>query len=129
MRRAVLAAEHAAGAVPRPIARGIAERRLFGFEDEIERHPEAAAKLAVAAGIGQEFVVAEMQREARFRHFEAAEFQAADRMPLPDRRPAVAARRRAAAGTRMKQVPDEAAAGARILALHRDAETGGPIRP
>src|SRR5258708_33681836 len=67
-----------------------------------------------------------MQRETRFRDLEAAEFQAADRMPLPDRRPAVAAWRGAAAGTRMEQVPDEAAAGARILALDRDAKPAAP---
>src|SRR5258708_17565535 len=67
-----------------------------------------------------------MQGETRFRNFEAAEFQTADRMPLPDRRPAVAARRGPAAGTRMKQVPDEATTGARILALDRDAKPSAP---
>src|SRR5258708_21129280 len=67
-----------------------------------------------------------MQGETHFRNFEAAEFQTADRMPLPDRRPAVAARRGPAAGTRMKQVPDEATTGARILALDRDAKPSAP---
>ena len=51
MRLAVLAAEHAAGAVAHAIARGVAERGLFGLQHQIERDAEPAAKLAVAAGV------------------------------------------------------------------------------
>src|ERR1700760_4325131 len=117
MRRRVLAAEHAASAVADAVARGVAERRLLGLDHEIERDAEPAAMLSVAAGIGEILVMAEMQGEARFRDFDAAEFQAADGVPLADRRPAVAARRGAAAGARVEHVPDEAAAGHRVLAL------------
>src|SRR5580692_23748 len=41
---AVLAAEHAAGSMARAIARGVAPRRLFGFQHQIERDAEATAK-------------------------------------------------------------------------------------
>ena len=126
MRLAVLAAEHAAGAMARAIARRVAFRDLFRLQHQIERHAEAAAKLAVAAGAGAEFMVAEMQGKAHLGDFEAAELQPADRMPLADRRPAVAARRRAAAGPRLEQMPDEILAGARVFALDRDPEPAAP---
>src|SRR5215831_107406 len=117
MRHAVLAAEHAGRAVGRPLARGIAERGLLRLHDEIKRDAEPAAMLSVAAGIGEIFVLAEMQGKARLGHFDAAELQAARGMPLADRRPAVALRGRAAARPRMKQMPDEGLSGARVLAL------------
>ena len=56
MRLAILAAEHAARAMPCAIARGISLRRLFDFQHHIERDAEAAAMLAIAAGAGAEFV-------------------------------------------------------------------------
>src|SRR5262249_61389765 len=108
-RVAVRAADQAAGALANAVARGVAGRRLFGLDHEIERDAEPAAMLAVAAGIGEVLVVAEMQGKARLRDLDAAEFQAADGVPLADRRPAVAAGRGAAAGPRVKHVPDEAA--------------------
>src|SRR6516165_464770 len=126
MRLGVRAAEHAGRAMPRTLARGVCQRDLVGFDDKIKRHAKPAAKLAVAGGIGQKFMVAKMQREARFGNLQTAKFQAADRMPLADRRPAVAAGGGAATRTRMKKVPDKAAASARVLALDCDAETPTP---
>src|ERR1700733_12767041 len=61
---AVLAAEHAAGSMARAVARGIATRRLFGFQHEIERNAEPAAKLPVTARAGAIFVVTEVQWKA-----------------------------------------------------------------
>src|SRR5579883_2331733 len=75
MRLRVLAAEHSRRAVPRALARGIAERDRLGFHDKVERDAEPAAELAVAAGIRQELVMAEMQGKARFRNLDAAELQ------------------------------------------------------
>ena len=126
MRLAILAAEHAAGTVARAVARGVAFRDLFRLQHQIERHAEAAAMLAVAAGARAEFMRAEMQGKAHLGDFEAAELQPADRMPFADRRPAVAARRRAAAGPRLEQMPDEILAGARVLALDCDPEPPAP---
>ena len=90
MRLAVLAAEHAAGAMARAVARGVAFRDLFRHQHQIERHTEAAAMLAVAAGAGTEFMLPEMQGKAYLGNLEAAELQPADGVPLADRRPAVA---------------------------------------
>src|SRR4051794_38748143 len=98
MRLAVFATEHAARTVTRAVTGGVALRGLFDFQHQIERHAEATAKLAIAAGAFAKFMLTEMQRETRLGNFDAAEFQTAYRMPLADRRPAVAARRRAAAG-------------------------------
>ena len=91
MRLAVLAAEHAARAVARTVACGIAARRLFDLQHQVEGNAEAAAKLAVATGTFAEFVAGEVQGKARLGHFKAAEFEATDRVLLADRRPAVAA--------------------------------------
>src|SRR5262245_24958348 len=82
--------------------------------------------LALAAGVGAEFMAAEMQREAHLGDLDATELEAADAVPLADRRPAVAARGCAAAGARMKHVPDEAASRSRVFALDGDAEAPSP---
>src|ERR1700738_4673411 len=126
MRLAIFAAEHAAGTVTRAIAGSVALRRLFGFQHQIERDAEAAAILSVAARAWAEFMPCKMQGKPRFRDFEAAELEAADRVPLADRGPAVAAGRRAAAGAGVKQVPDELAPGAGVLTLDRDPESPAP---
>ncbi len=68
----------------------------------------------------------EMQREAHFGDLQTAEFEAAHRVPLADRRPAVAAGRGAAAGAGVKHVPDEIAPGSRVFALDRDPEPAAP---
>src|SRR5882757_6280154 len=128
MRLPVLAAEHAARAVPRAVTGSVAFGVLFRLQHQIQRDTEAAAILPVAARAGAKFMPAEMQREAHFGDLEAAEFEATDRMPLADRRPAVTARRGAAAGAGLKQMPDEAAPGARVFALDRDPEPAAPAR-
>src|SRR6478672_530776 len=84
--------------------------------------------LSVAAGAGAEFVTAEMQGKAHLGDFQAAELEATDRMPLADRRIAIAAGRGAAAGAGLEHVPDEIPAIARVLALDRDPESAAPAR-
>jgi len=95
MRRAVLAAQHAAGAVADAIARGVAERELVGLHHKVERDAEPAAMLAVAAGIGQKL----METECRGKRASATSMLPnfnPRRCATRDRRPAVAARRGAA---------------------------------
>ena len=126
MRHAVLATKHAAGAMARAVAGGVGKCGLFGFQHQIERDAEAAAKLAVAARARAKFMVAEMQRKPHFGDFDAAELDAAHGVPFADRRPAVAARRGAAAGPGLKHVPDEISPRAWILALDRNPEAASP---
>ena len=92
MRLAVLAAEHAAWTVARAVARGIAARRLFDLQHQIEGNAEAAAELAVATGAFAEFMAAEVQGKARLGHFETAEFEPADASAI--RRSTTSRRRR-----------------------------------
>src|ERR1700675_1103237 len=113
MRLARLAAEHAAGPIAPALPGGVALCGLLDLQHQIERNTEAAAKLSVAAGAGTEFMLPEMQRETHFGDLQTAEFEAADRVPFADRRPAVAAGRGAAAGAGVKHVPDEFAPGSR----------------
>src|SRR4030095_969523 len=89
---------------------------------------DATTMLAVARGVGAELVVLERQREARLRHFHAAELDPARGLPLPRGLPAVADGGGAAAWTRVEHVPDERALGARFDALDRDAEAPAPAR-
>ena len=114
----------------RAVARGVADAPAFAISStRSSATPSPPRELPVAAGAGAEFMTAEVQRKAHLGDLDAAELEAADRVPLADRRPAVAAGRRAAAGPRLEHVPDEIAAGARVLALDRDAGSGGPSRP
>ena len=55
------------------------------------RH-EAAAVLPLAARAGAELGTAEVEGKARLRHLDAAELDAADRVPLSDGGPAVPGR-------------------------------------
>ena len=64
MRRAVFAAEHAAGTVTRAITGGVAKCGLFGFQNQIERYAKATAELAIAAGAFAKFMLPEMQAES-----------------------------------------------------------------
>src|SRR3954447_3850744 len=73
-------------------------------------------------------MVREMQGKSCLRYLDAAELDAADRVPFADRGPAVAARRGAAAGTGLEHMPDEVSSGARIFSLDRDAEAPAPSR-
>src|SRR5579859_1030690 len=126
MRQAVLAAEDAASAVPHTISGGVAERGLVNLHGELQHAAGAAAELAVAATVGAEFVAAKEQRETHLRHLEAAEFDAARRLPLPGAGPAVARGRGAAAGPGLEQVPDEGPVPAGIAALDRYPEAPAP---
>src|SRR4051794_31754365 len=126
MRLAVLAAEHAARAMARTVACGVAARRLFDLQHQIEGNPEAAAELAVATGTFAEFMAAEVQGEARLGHFKTAEFEPAHAVPFSDRRPAVAAGGRPATRPRLKQMPDEILLRSRVFALDRDPEPAAP---
>ena len=71
-------------------------------------------------------MTAEEQREAHLGHFETAEFDPTGGLPFAGPGPAVARRRRSAAGPRLKEMPDERLIGSRILALDGDAETASP---
>src|SRR5580704_4492934 len=92
VRRAVFAAEDAAGAVHHPVAGGVGERRLLGLDDHLDNPAGAAAIPPIAARIGAELVALEEQRKAHLGHFEAAEFDATRRLPLAGAGPAVAGR-------------------------------------
>src|SRR4051794_29762790 len=126
MRRAVLAAKHAARPVAHALAGGIAERGLCRLQHHVEGDAESAAKLTIAAGAGAEFVMTEVEREAHLGHFDAAELQAANAVPFADRGITVATRRCATTGPRLKHVPDEIAATPRVLALDGDTEAPAP---
>src|SRR5205823_12261933 len=94
----------------------------------------AAAVLPGAARIRPEFMCLEEQGGAHFGDFEAAEFDPAGGLPFTAAGPAIAGRGRAAAGPRLKEMPDKRlAAGpairpgrAWVLALDRDAEPAAP---
>src|SRR3954453_21307869 len=126
LRLFVLDANRAARAMARAVPCGGAFRAPLSLQHQIERHAETAAKLAVTAGAGAEFMLPEMQGKAHFGDFETTELQPADRMPFADRRPAIAARRRATTGSRLEQMPDEIFSGAWILALDRNPEPAAP---
>src|SRR5262249_53975774 len=126
MRHAVGPAENAAGAVAHAIARGVADGRRGGLDHHFEDSAGAAAVSPGATGIGAEFVATKEQREAHFGDFEAAEFDAACRLPLAGARPAIAGRRGAAARPRLEEMPDKGFAGTRILALDGDAKAAAP---
>src|SRR5271169_3122050 len=101
--QAVGAAEDAAGAVAHAVAGGVGDRRLGGLDDHLDNPAGPAAILADAARIGAEFMAAKEQRKTQFGHFETAELDPARGLPLTGARPAVAARRRAAARPRLKK--------------------------
>ena len=92
MRLAVRAAQDAAGAVPHAVARGVAERGLVDLDREFEHAAGPAAVFALASGIRAELVAAEEQRKAHLGHLQAAEFDAARRLPFAGAGPAVAGR-------------------------------------
>src|SRR5262249_56774633 len=100
MRRAVRAAENPAGTMARAVAGRVGERRLRDLDRETEQPARPAAKRALAAGIRTELMPRKEQRKARLGHFQAAELDAAGRMPFAAAGPAVARRRAAAAPRR-----------------------------
>src|SRR6185503_14828536 len=112
----------------RAVAGRIGERRLPGFDRESEEPARSATKGTVTAGIRPEFMTRKEQRKTRLGYFEAAELDAAGRMPLARARPTVARRRGAAARPRLKHVPDEAPVRTRVAALDGNAKTPTPAR-
>src|SRR5215469_11363878 len=108
------------------VARGVALGRLGGLHAQPEHGTDAAAELPVALGVGAELVALEEEREARFRHFDAAELDPARGLALARRLPAVARRRGAATAARVEEMPDERALGAWVLARDGDAEAARP---
>ena len=128
MRRAIGAAQNPAGAMACAVTCRVGERRLLGLDHESEQPARSATKRAVAPGIRAELVTHEEQRKSRLGYFQAAELDAAGRMPLARARPTVARRRGAAARPRLKQVPDEAPVRTRIAALDGNAKTPTPAR-
>jgi hypothetical protein len=85
MWKPIAAAEHPACSMLRALACRVRSRRLRRFHDEIQRYAQAATKLAVSAGVRTEFVMPEIERKPGFVDFDAAEFDAPDRMPLTNR--------------------------------------------
>src|SRR3712207_5178257 len=111
VRSAVATAEQTWRAVADAVAGGVGLRRLRRFQRHLEVDAGATAELPVTGGIGAELVRAEKQRETHLGHLDTAEFDAADRVPLTDRMPAVAGGGGAAAWARLKEVPNKAAPG------------------
>src|SRR5262245_66180208 len=107
MRKAVLAATDAVGRVPHAVAGGIGHGGLGDIHPKPEHRAHAAAMHTVTAGVNAELVVLERQRKARLGDLDAAELDPARRLALAGRLPAVARDRGAAAGPRVKHVPDE----------------------
>src|SRR5262249_1738810 len=132
MGRAVFASENAARAIPHTIARGVADRRLGGFDDHLHDPAHPAAVFAGPAGIGAEFVAAKKKREAHLGDFETAEFDTAGGLPFASSRPPVARGRGATAGARLEEMPDERFApgdiSTRIFALDRNSKAPAPAR-
>src|SRR5262245_25697754 len=112
--------------VAHAIAGGVGHGGLGDVHPQPEHGAHAAAMRAVAAGVGAELVVLERQRKARLGDLDAAELDPARRLALAGRLPAIARDRGAAAGPRVKHVPDEWPPRARIDALDRDAEPPAP---
>ena len=92
MRHAVGATEDAAGAITHAVAGGVANSRFGSLDDHLHDPAGTAAVLASATGIGAEFMAPEEQRETHLGDFEAAELDAACRLPLPRTGPAVTRR-------------------------------------
>src|SRR5215467_3358142 len=110
------------------VARGVALGGPGGFHAQPEHGTDAAAELPVALGVGAELVALEEEREARFRHFDAAELDPARGLTLARRLPAIARRRGAATAASVEEMPNERALGARVLARDGDAEAARPAR-
>src|SRR3546814_6384336 len=115
-------------AVAQAVAGGVGDRRLRGFDGEAEIAAGTADEAPVTPGIRAELVATEEQREPRLGDLDRAELQAAGGVPLAGVVPAIAARRRAAAGPGVEQVPDEGPVVARVDDLGRAQcrERGGP---
>ena len=126
VRLAVETADQAAGAVLDAVAGRVADRRLLRFDRHFELRARPAAIAAVAAAVGAELMAPEEQRKAHLVHLDAAELDAARRLPLAGGRPAVAGRGGAAAWPRLEQMPDERLGCARVDALDGDAEAPPP---
>src|ERR1041385_102730 len=97
MWRTIRSAQYPAGAMARAIACRVGNRGLLCFDHESQESPRSPTKCAVSAGIRPEFMTRKEQRKSRLGYFQAAEFDAAGRMPLARARPTVARRRGAAA--------------------------------
>src|SRR5919106_3959385 len=128
MRLTVLAAEEAVGRVAHTVARGVGHAGLVDVDAQAQDRPHPTPVLAVAGRVGTELVVLERERKARFRDLDAAELDAAGRLALARRLPAVTDRGRSPTRPGMEHVPDERALGARVLTLDRDAEAPAPAR-
>ncbi len=129
VRLAVLAAEHAAGAILDAVAGRVADRRLRRLDHQLEFAARAAAIAPVAAAVGAELVRRKNSGKRTSVHLEAAELDAAGRLPLAGARPAVARRRRAAAGPRLEQVPDEGLLACAGRCPGWRCGSAGPSRP
>src|SRR5262249_42321499 len=118
----VAPAKDAVGRMADTVARCVAACGLGRLHPELEDRADTAAMAAVARRIRRELVAGEEEREARLRDLDAAELDAARRLPLARRLPAVPGGRGTAAAARVEEVPDERALRPRVLALDRDAE-------
>src|SRR5262245_19356076 len=128
MGQAVLAAEQTVRRVAHAVTRGVGDRRFLDIHPQAELGADTTAMHSVAGRIGPELVALERQREPRLGHLDAAELDAAGRLPLAGCLPAVADGRRAAAGARVEHVPDERLSRPGIHALDRDPKATAPAR-
>ena len=126
MRLAVLAAEQAAGAVLDAVAGGVADRRLRRLDDHLELAAGTAAIAPVAAAVGAELVAAEEEREAHLVHLDAAELDAAGRLPLAAAGQPSPADEAPPPGRAWNRCQMNGRVGARIDALDGDAEAPSP---
>ena len=73
----VLSTQKTGGAVTDAIAGGVAAAGLFRLHLQFQIHAATTDEFTVAPRIGPEFMAVEIQREAAFRDFYGAEFEAA----------------------------------------------------
>src|SRR5262249_46234266 len=93
VREPVPAAQDPVRRVANAVTRGVGAGRLGDLGDQLEDGADAAPEPAVAARARPELVAPEEEREADLGHLDAAELDAAGRLALARRPPAVARRR------------------------------------
>src|SRR5215207_2274875 len=118
------ATENSCGSIANALTCGMGKARHLDLE--VHRGAQTAAILSVTARTGAELMGLEQKWKAGLGHFDAAELDAADRMPFARSRPAISGWGCPGPGTGVEHVPDEPATGARVFSCDRDAEAAPP---